>query len=1123
VALPVLTSNTSTGVISWTEFKVKYGTGDGTNGTIAPAEYPVSAGSTANKFVWWRFNNGAPVTESGNTIPSTFDWKNDKLLFLNKAGVAIYAAQASVVEGSLIVDESIYANAIAANQISAVKIATDAIETRHIKANQVTGVHILGGSISTEKLSVGSFASGNLAPNPLFEDWPVAATTPEGWGKITDTGFEGSTITRSTALTVTGALSMGMTADVGKSCGVTTTTFIPVMPGEDVFMEGYFAGTGALLADGFGLAIYFFDSAQNLLEVQTTTASITGGNTIDYISHLAAAPQTAKFLRPVLISIAPDMVVVDNITLGHRVSSVQIKDGAIKAEHIETESFRSVEIDADQIRADTVLGANIEVTGSLEARGNNKERVGLSGEGFYVYGRPRRTATITNKALTTNVATLTLSAAPANPIQVGDQITVSLVGAPFDGTWEVASVPTTTTVTFAVTGTNVTSVATFGTLSYPDHNPAAEAPKLIHFPTDGDQPNIIAGQLTSSTVVAEDGISMSGRSEVASGSTLEIAGAVTPPKNKPALTISDYEAFSYAKPEYYSMAGLTKGHDGNYWSSYWNTNTNSTWFGPLVGVIAFNSAGALVADKGLGVVSSDAMEAVMTTGIHYDATSSTYYVSRSSKQGGTTYNYIQGYNTAFTTSKYATRVAFTPSGGEANLPGIGWDHVNNKLLWGWYNVTSSRFEVKAFTINASTGALTADYTWNSPTYSADGYAATSAIIRTNSSDLGGDRFIIKTEQDDTWRVFGVTNNTGPYYSNESWPTAYGYGTFGGYYDTTRAQFIQINNGTTWYAYEKGAAYWTTTTAKTYSVGYTWASDQGVDYETNLGAVASYTPIKRARTKYSIDKIPTGNGSSYPNKARIYLAKTSGAYKRIAELGLGVTSFTWTGSTVDGTQTPPTGTTKAFPSTSAAKISSGSTRWDGTPMNLITGDGKGNLDGLIPPGTITMYGGATAPAGWALCNSTALNTVVNKDLFDVIGYTYGGSGTTFNTPDLRSRFPVGVGTYAARGDSDNAAETVRSPSHDHNVGTLDTNSTGSTHTHVIPNQADGTNFIVTVGSGTNSVPRRSDFMGHNHGGATTGTGSGHDHEVTGRTGMGAGNGAALESRFPYLGVNFIIKL
>jgi microcystin-dependent protein len=149
--------------------------------------------------------------------------------------------------------------------------------------------------------------------------------------------------------------------------------------------------------------------------------------------------------------------------------------------------------------------------------------------------------------------------------------------------------------------------------------------------------------------------------------------------------------------------------------------------------------------------------------------------------------------------------------------------------------------------------------------------------------------------------------------------------------------------------------------------------------------------------------------------------------------------------------------------------------------------------------------------------------VNKDLFDVIGYTYGGSGTTFNTPDLRSRFPVGVGTYAARGDSDNAAETVRSPSHDHNVGTLDTNSTGSTHTHVIPNQADGTNFIVTVGSGTNSVPRRSDFMGHNHGGATTGTGSGHDHEVTGRTGMGAGNGAALESRFPYLGVNFIIKL
>lgn len=67
------------------------------------------------------------------------------------------------------------------------------------------------------------------------------------------------------------------------------------------------------------------------------------------------------------------------------------------------------------------------------------------------------TNTVTNKALTSNVATLTTGT--AHSLAVGDIITVGGVDAVFNGTHVVASVPTTTTFTFAKTNANVTSAA----------------------------------------------------------------------------------------------------------------------------------------------------------------------------------------------------------------------------------------------------------------------------------------------------------------------------------------------------------------------------------------------------------------------------------------------------------------------------------------------------------------------------------------------------------------------------------------------------------------------------------------------------------------------------------------
>jgi len=65
--------------------------------------------------------------------------------------------------------------------------------------------------------------------------------------------------------------------------------------------------------------------------------------------------------------------------------------------------------------------------------------------------------TISNKALTSNVATLTTGS--AHGYAIGDVVTVGGVDTVFDGTYVVASVPTTTTFTYARTNANITSAA----------------------------------------------------------------------------------------------------------------------------------------------------------------------------------------------------------------------------------------------------------------------------------------------------------------------------------------------------------------------------------------------------------------------------------------------------------------------------------------------------------------------------------------------------------------------------------------------------------------------------------------------------------------------------------------
>lgn len=62
----------------------------------------------------------------------------------------------------------------------------------------------------------------------------------------------------------------------------------------------------------------------------------------------------------------------------------------------------------------------------------------------------------------------------------------------------------------------------------------------------------------------------------------------------------------------------------------------------------------------------------------------------------------------------------------------------------------------------------------------------------------------------------------------------------------------------------------------------------------------------------------------------------------------------------------------------------------------------------PAGTVSMFAGATPPAGWLICDGSAVSRTTYAALFGVTGAIYGaGDGsTTFNLPNLQDRFPLG---------------------------------------------------------------------------------------------------------------------
>lgn len=81
-------------------------------------------------------------------------------------------------------------------------------------------------------------------------------------------------------------------------------------------------------------------------------------------------------------------------------------------------------------------------------------------------------------------------------------------------------------------------------------------------------------------------------------------------------------------------------------------------------------------------------------------------------------------------------------------------------------------------------------------------------------------------------------------------------------------------------------------------------------------------------------------------------------------------------------------------------------------------------GQVPVGSIMPYVSSNAaPFGWLLCNGGSVSTTTYPDLFNVIGYTYGGTGSNFNVPNLTNKTLYGVTTLPGSSTTVQLASSV----------------------------------------------------------------------------------------------------
>jgi microcystin-dependent protein len=172
------------------------------------------------------------------------------------------------------------------------------------------------------------------------------------------------------------------------------------------------------------------------------------------------------------------------------------------------------------------------------------------------------------------------------------------------------------------------------------------------------------------------------------------------------------------------------------------------------------------------------------------------------------------------------------------------------------------------------------------------------------------------------------------------------------------------------------------------------------------------------------------------------------------------------------------------------------------------------------GQVIILPTTTLPsADWLWCDGTSYSTTTYATLFDIIGYTYGGSGASFSVPNLLAKTPIGADTTAILQTLYQGANTISSGNRVMTANQLPSHNHGYSHTHDFTYTWNYQNTTVSNASGITGGA--TPFVKTVTTGTANGTGNGTTTTPNGgNTTANAGLGA--EFLAPFIVVNFCIR-
>lgn len=147
----------SPGYIAWEDVHIQY----------KGATYNIPDGNTDKRYVIWKYAD--PDCFYGSDEFPTLG-PDDLLVFLNKNGTYAIVPKTQIVDGSLIVSDSIMTDALAANSVTAGKISAGAITADKIAANAIGAGAIAAGAVTADEIAAGVIATAHLAALAVTAD-----------------------------------------------------------------------------------------------------------------------------------------------------------------------------------------------------------------------------------------------------------------------------------------------------------------------------------------------------------------------------------------------------------------------------------------------------------------------------------------------------------------------------------------------------------------------------------------------------------------------------------------------------------------------------------------------------------------------------------------------------------------------------------------------------------------------------------------------------------------------------------------------------------------------------------------------------------------------------------------